>query len=398
MKPIKTVAVLFGGRSVEHEVSIITGHQIMEALEQAGFSVLPIYISKDGAWYAGEPLQDLKFYRQDPLPLRKKSGVVRVSLSPDRTVRELIVHPEHKGVIFKKTPVLWADVFFPALHGSFGEDGALQGVFEMADVPYVGSGIAASAIAIDKVITKQICRAIEISVLECSVIGRNEWENSPTQFIEKVELQFGFPLIVKPISLGSSIGVARCEDRKQLHEALKVALALDQRALVERALTDFIEINCAVFGPPEKASVCEQPIPRSGILTFDDKYKRGGKKTGKAPTEVQGMAALERLVPAPISGELNERVQMVAKQAFKTIGASGVARIDFLYEQKTDSLHLNEINTLPGSLAYYLWEASGLLFDQLVTDLLNQAVARHRYGGTTQVAFSGNLLLESPKP
>src|SRR5262245_54774997 len=253
----KRVAVLFGGRSVEHEVSVITGHQIMDALKAASHRVLPIYLAKDGEWYAGDSLHNLKLYTDPAGEPTSAAGVSRVSLSPDRTIRQLVIHPGTRQGLFRKPPPLWADVFFPCLHGSFGEDGSLQGLFELADVPYVGAGVAASAIAMDKALTKAICRSAGIPVLDWRILSRHEWGQEAAEVVQGIETSFGYPVIVKPVCLGSSIGVQRCHDRASLREAIATALVLDDRALVETALTDFIEINCAVMGPPDQASVCE---------------------------------------------------------------------------------------------------------------------------------------------
>jgi D-alanine-D-alanine ligase len=393
----KTVAVLFGGRSVEHEVSVITGHQIMDALKAAGHRVLPIYLAKDGEWYAGESLHNLRLYTDPAGEPTSAAGVARVSLSPDRSIRQLIVHPGTRQGLFRKSPQLWADVFFPCLHGSFGEDGSLQGLFELADVPYVGAGVAASAISMDKVLTKVICRGAGIPVLDWAVLSRPELNREAAGGLERIERTFAYPVIVKPVCLGSSIGVKRCHDRATLRQAIAAALNLDDRVLVEPALTDFIEINCAVMGPPERASVCEQPVTHEAILSFDAKYKRGGKgvKQAKRP---EGMASLDRLIPAPIPIALGERVQNMAAQAFRAINAAGTSRIDFLYQSDREALYLNEINSIPGSLAFYLWEATGLPFDELVDALISIALQRHHERAQTQFSFEVNLLRKKDEP
>jgi D-alanine-D-alanine ligase len=393
----KTVAVLFGGRSVEHEVSVITGHQIMDALKAAGHRVLPIFLAKDGEWYAGESLHNLKLYTDPAGEPTSAAGVYRVSLSPDRTTRQLVIHPGARQSLFRKPPRLWADVFFPCLHGSFGEDGSLQGLLELADVPYVGAGVAASAVAMDKVLTKLVCRGVDIPVLDCTVVSRGEWEKASAGVVERVEPFCAYPLIVKPVCLGSSIGVRRCNDRSALLEAVAAGLMLDDRVLIEPALSDFIELNCAVMGPPDQASVCEQPVTHEAILSFDAKYKRGGKGV-KQPKQPGGMASLDRIIPAPIPPELSERVQRLAGQAFRAIGASGTARIDFLYQPHSEALYLNEINAIPGSLAFYLWEATGIAFDELVDKLITIALQRHGVRTQTQFSFEVNLLRKKDEP
>lgn len=387
-----TVAVLFGGRSVEHEVSVITGHQVMDALDQAGFPVLPIYITKQGDWYAGDGLHNLDLYREQTFHAAGLKNVYRVSLSPDRSVRQLVVHPGAAGGLLSKSPKLWPDVFLPAIHGSHGEDGSLQGLFELADVAYAGSGILASSIAMDKVRTKSILDRAGIPTLECVEVSRAGWEKDPGAFVGVVEARRRYPVMVKPVSLGSSIGVSSCADREALRDALDLALELDDRALVEEALADFIEINCSVLGPPERASACEQPVRSESVLTFDDKYKHGGKKLGRGSAGSSGMAGLQRQVPAPIGDELTAEVKRLAIEGFRAIGASGVVRVDFLYDRAASRLLLNEINTIPGSLAYYLWEEEGLRFDQLVAQLVAIALERHENRRATLYSFPTNLL------
>ena len=393
----KTVAVLFGGRSVEHEVSVITGHQIMDALKAAGHRVLPIYLTKDGEWYAGESLHNLKLYTDPAGEPTSAAGVARVSLSPDRSIRQLLMHPGTRQGLFRKSPQFWAEVFFPCFHGSFGEDGSLQGLFELAAVPYVGAGVAASAISMDKALTKVICRGVGIPVLDWIVLSRAAWGQDMAGSSERIESAFPYPVIVKPVCLGSSIGVKRCHDRATLRQAIAAALVLDERVLIEPALTDFIEVNCAVMGPPERVSVCEQPITHEAILSFDAKYKRGGKgaKHAKKP---EGMAALERIIPAPISAELAQRVHHRAAQAFRVMGAAGTSRIDFLYQSDGDALYLNEVNSIPGSLAFYLWEATGMPFDELVDTLITIALQRHQERAQTQFSFEVNLLRNKQEP
>ncbi len=386
-----TVAVLFGGRSAEHEVSVITGHQVMDALEAAGFSLLPIYISKEGEWYAGQPLHNIRQYTAPSFDVNKLQDVYRVSLSPDRFIRQLLLHPRTRRGFFKKEPSLWTDIFFPTIHGNFGEDGTLQGLFEMADVAYVGSGVLASAIGMDKMRTKAIYRDAGIPVLDGISVLKLEWQSDNDAFVARVKNFYNYPLIVKPVCLGSSIGVKRCENSHELREAIDAAILLNERVLVERALVNFTEINCSVIGPPEQASVCEQPYTNEAVLSFDAKYKQG-TKGGVVGRTKAGMASLGRIVPAPISAELTSRIQELSIKAFCAIGAAGVARVDFLLETDEENLYLNEINTMPGSLAFYLWEATGVPFDDLVTKVVNIALDRHQLQSTTQFSFEANLL------
>jgi len=389
---IETVAVVFGGRSGEHEVSIITAHQVMDALEVAGYSLLPIYISKTGEWFAGQDLNNLERFKDRNLNLNKLDNVWKVSLSPDRSIRTLILHPEGKKGVFKKPPQLWADIFFPTVHGSFGEDGTLQGLFELADVPYVGSNVLASAVGMDKSKMKDIFRAAGIPILDCLTLSRPEFQRDEKRNLLRLETFCNYPLMVKPLRLGSSIGVKRCRNSEELKYAIDVAFVLDANILVERALENFKEVNCSVMGPPEQASVCEQPITQGDFLSFESKYKDGNKKTSPSGSK-GGMASSKRILPAPLSPSSSKSIQDLAITAFRAIGASGVARLDFLIDNSNEALFLNEINTMPGSLAFYLWEASGLPFDQLVKKVIDIALESYAAKSRTTFSFEANLLV-----
>jgi len=391
--PKQTVAVLFGGRSVEHEVSIISAHQAMDALEVAGYSLLPIFLDKHGAWYAGKDLYNLRQYAMPGFRPETLRDAHRVSLSPDPGIRQLVLHPHGAKGFFYKPPVLWADVFFPVLHGTFGEDGCLQGLFELADVPYVGCGVFASAAGMDKIAQKELFRRAGLPVLDCVWTHRTAYQSAEEAFLSKVEAAFPYPVIAKPNSLGSSIGIRRCSSREELRDALAVAFTFDQRVLVERALVGFKEVNCSIIGPPARASVCEMPTHEGDLLTFDAKYKSGGKGAkGAGKMSKAGMASLNRKIPAPISEPLSERIQDCAAAAFQAVGGHGISRVDFLLEPDGDTFYVNEINTLPGSLSFYLWEASGMPFDRLVTLLVDGAVERHRQSRQTRHSLDVNLL------
>ena len=389
---IETVAIVFGGRSGEHEVSIITAHQVMDALEVAGYSLLPVYISKTGEWFAGQELNNLELFKDRNLNLNKLDNVWKVSLSPDRSIRTLILHPEGKKGVFRKPPQLWADIFFPTVHGSFGEDGTLQGLFELADVPYVGSNVLASAVGMDKAKMKDVFRAAGIPILDCITLSRHEYQQNNRANLLRLENFCNYPLMVKPLRLGSSIGVKRCRNSEEMKYAIEVAFVLDADILVERALETFTEVNCSVMGPPEQASVCEQPVTQGDFLSFESKYKGGNKKTSPSGSK-GGMASSKRILPAPLAPSLSKSIQDFAIKAFRAIGASGVARLDFLIDNSNEALFLNEINTMPGSLAFYLWEASGLPFDQLVKKVIDIALESYEAKSNTKFSFEANLLV-----
>ena len=389
---IETVAIVFGGRSGEHEVSIITAHQVMDALEVAGYCLLPIYISKTGEWFAGQKLYNLELFKDRNLNLNKLDQVWKVSLSPDRSIRTPNSPPGRKKGVFRKPPQLWADIFFPTVHGSFGEDGTLQGLFELADVPYVGSNVLASAVGMDKSKMKDVFRAAGIPILDCITLSRHEFQSDDKTNLLRLENFCNYPLMVKPLRLGSSIGVKRCNNSEELKYAIDVAFVLDINILVERALETFTEVNCSVIGPPEEASVCEQPLTQGDFLSFESKYKGGNKKTSSSGPK-GGMASSKRILPAPLSPSLSKSIQDLAIKAFRAMGASGVARLDFLIDNSNEALFLNEINTMPGSLSFYLWEASGLPFDQLVKKVIDIALESYAAKSNTKFSFEANLLV-----
>ncbi len=356
------VAVIFGGRSVEHDVSIVTGHQIMNAFPAGSFQVLPVYIARDGHWYTGQPLAELKNFKDGgALDL---DGVLPCLLSPDTRHHGLIVNP--LAGRFRQSDVQRIDVVFPALHGSHGEDGSLQGLLELADIPYVGCATLGSALTNDKIMTKLVLRQAGIPVLADHWFTRDRWLEQPDEIIEAIRAEFDFPLFVKPATLGSSIGIGRADSPELLRASIDIAANFDRRILVEPAVTAGIEINCSVtgFGDDFQASTLEQPVSWDEFLSYEDKYLRGG----------EGMKSAERLIPAPISPELTRAIQQMSLDAFRAVDGRGIARIDFLVRPEQDELFLNEINTMPGSLAFYLWREDGISQSQLVDKLVQLAL------------------------
>ncbi len=379
------VGVVFGSRSVEHEVSVITGQQVIAALDKSRYEVVPIYITKTGAWYTGSKLMDIANFKDDKAVL---VGCDAVSLLPDPSVGGLIVRREEKGSFFKRSrepEILPLDVLFPTVHGTYGEDGTLQGLFELAGIPYVGSGVLGSAVGMDKILMKSVFRDYGLPVVKYYATARRAWENAPDTTIHAIEQALGYPVFVKPANLGSSIGISQAKNREELSQALEVAAHYDRRLLIEAAVPNVIEINCAVLGFQEpQASVCEQPFASKDILSYEDKYMRGGKTSG--------MKGLARQIPAPISEELTRRVQQLAIQSFEMLDCRGVARIDFLLDTKTETLYINEINTLPGSIAFYLWEPMGLNISALVDKLIQLAFEAHQERQRTTYSVDSPLL------
>ncbi len=349
-----TIGVIFGGRSVEHDVSVVTGNQVMRACDEARYDVVPIYVSRDGRWYSGEPLFKLENFKDDEVISYK--GIENVVLSPSVQHHGLIIEPVSRRM--QRSVVKRLDVVFPTIHGSHGEDGTLQGLIELADIPYVGCGLLGSALCNDKVISKAVLQQYDIPVVAGDTVVRSEWLNKRDNILQRLQDKLGFPMFIKPATLGSSIGVGRAKDLAMLAVSLDVALNFDRRALVEKAVKDPIEINCAVMGHDAsfQASVLEQPISWDDYLTYEEKYMHGGG----------GMKSQERIIPAPVSQAITERIQNMTIKAFKVLDGRGIARIDFILESdqgvltEESPVYLNEINTMPGSLAFYLWRETGM--------------------------------------
>ena len=375
-----TVGVIFGGRSVEHEVSIVTAQQIMNAFNAERYEVVPIYIDRSGAWFTGEPLREVKNFQNEVASLK---DVVPTLLSPGIQHHGLILDPLPGGM-FKKSQVKRIDVAFPAIHGSHGEDGTLQGLFELADVPYVGCGVLASALANDKLMAKNVLRQAGIPVVDAVGFTRAEWLDHPDEIIARVTSTLTFPLFVKPVTLGSSIGVARADDETLLRAFIDVAASLDRRVLVEGAVTECLEINCSVLGDERgyQASVLEQPVSWEQFLTYEEKYLRGG----------EGMKSADRLIPAPLPDDLTAKIQDVAINAFRAIDGRGITRIDFLVRPESGEIFLNELNTMPGSLSFYLWEPSGIPPRDLVHKLVTLAQDAHAVKRASTYDYRTNLL------
>ncbi|HEX6777488.1 MAG TPA: D-alanine--D-alanine ligase family protein [Ktedonobacterales bacterium] len=379
------VGVVFGSRSVEHEVSVITGQQVIAALDKNRYDVTPIYITKAGVWYTGEKLLDVANFKDEKAVL---AGCEQVYLPPDPTVGGLIFKRSEKGGLFKRpreSEVLPLDVLFPTVHGTYGEDGTLQGLFELSGIPYTGSGVLGSAVGMDKILMKSVFRDQGLPVVKYYATTRRAWENDPDATMKAIEQTLGYPVFVKPANLGSSVGITQAKTREELQQALEVAAHYDRRLLIEQAVPNVIEINCAVLGFQEpQASVCEQPIALQDFLSYEDKYMRGGKASG--------MKGLSRKIPAPISEELTKRVQEIAIRSFELLDCRGVARIDFLFDAKTETLYINEINTLPGSISFYLWEPMSMNISALVDRLIQLALEVHRERQRTTYSVDSPLL------
>jgi D-alanine-D-alanine ligase len=377
-------------------VSVITAQQAIAAMP-AEFIPIPVYIAKSGAWYTGEGLLHLDRYKDID---RLIAAATRVTMRPEPSGGgNLFEVDARRGLMGGGSPRIADrfDVAMPLVHGSNGEDGTLQGLFELAGVPYCGCDVAAAAVSMDKRLARTTLRGAGLPVLDDVVVSRAHWLDVPDAVTANLEERPGFPMYVKPRRLGSSIGVARVDTQEQLRDALEVAFLYDTSVLAEPAQDGSIEVNCSVLGwrHDVRASVCEQPVI-TGTLSYADKYLSGAKGKAGAKAPATGMKGSRRLIPAPISDSLTKRIQDAAVSSFRAISAAGVARVDFLVSPERDTFVVNELNTLPGSLSFYLWEASGLHFEALLTRLVDLAMARHREQEATTSSIDTWLLTGPP--
>ena len=385
------IAVIFGSRSCEHDVSIISALQLIEAAKTAGYTVTPVYISREGLWYTGEALENIETFREFN-PMAK--GITRVNLDVSANAGDLWAWPPQRAGLFAKVPapVAHIDVAIPVLHGLHGEDGSVQGLLEMANIPYASSGVLGSAVGMDKIAMKQILRGAGFPVLDFVWFTRDQLKLERESIIEKIERKIKYPAFVKPAALGSSIGVSRANNREELDKAIELAASYDRRILVEVGVNHPVEINCAALGYGEevRASVCEMPVPSTGdkFLNFFEKYLRNAGAKGEGS---RGMKSLSRVVPAPIGDELTGRIQKLTCEIFKLLDCRGTVRIDFILDEN-DMLFVNEPNTIPGSLAFYLWKECGVSFGKLVETMVEDALRAHADKNRNVYAFDSTIL------
>lgn len=380
------LGVIFGSRSCEHEVSIISGVQLARSADRNKYDVWPIYIAKDGRWYTGEKLLDIHTYTPfDPYG----KGITRVTLDLTAGSGALISYEQEKGLFAKGVmPVTVAklDCVIPVMHGLHGEDGTLQGLLELANIPYSSTGVAGSAIGMDKIMMKQVFRGMDFPVLPDLFALRSEWKADPDAVIARVEGKLPYPVFCKPSCLGSSIGVSRADNREELRDALDLAFTYDRRVLIEQGLDHPIEVNCSVMGFDSEVntSVTEMPTTSGGdLLDFADKYLSGSGS--------KGMASLKRIMPAPVGDDMIHRIEDLSKQIFRALDCKGVVRIDYMLT-KNDELYITEINTIPGSMAFYLWQQTGIPYAQLIDKLVEYANRAYAEKNENNYAFTSDIL------
>ena len=374
---MKKIGIIMGGKSVEHEVSIITGMQVFENIDKSIYEPRIIYIQKDGKWLVGSSLHDINNFKAkefddayEVLPGFKDGKLI------------LYPHPELKSGFFgKKYGTYEIDIVFPAVHGTNVEDGALQGIFQMNMVPFAFGSVLSSAVGMDKVIMKKVFQSSNLPIVEYTWFYRSSFEEKRQEIIKEAE-NIGYPLIVKPANLGSSVGISKANNLDELLFAIEVAMSYDRKVILEKCVENVREINCAVMGYENdlEASLCEEPIGWKEFLTYEDKYVNKKKDSSES----------KRRIPADIEESIENQIKHYAKEVFKAVDCCGNARIDFLFDG--NNIFVNEINTIPGSISFYLWEGKGMQFKQLITRIIELAEIQYNQRKANIVSYDIDLL------
>lgn len=378
------VGVIFGGETVEHEVSVISAVQAMEHMNKDVYDIVPIYISKDRIWYTGDMLKNIEVYR-DFNELKKYAKQVVLTKTKDGFCLQRTTG------LFRKN-VIDIDVAFPIVHGNNAEDGTLQGYLDSVGIPYVGSRVLGSALGQDKVVMKQVFESAGLPIVDYVWFYDNEYSNDCDLIFTKVK-KLGYPVIVKPATLGSSVGITFVKNEEELASAIETAINYDTKIIVEKAVQNLVEVNCSVFGnyANQETSVIEEVTSEEEFLTYTDKYIGGSKGKLKGGAS-KGMASASRIIPARISDELRKEVEETSVKAFKLLNLGGVCRIDYLIDKKTNKLYINEPNTIPGSLAFYLWEPKGKKYQDLLDNMITLAIKDYKNRSKKTYSFESNIL------
>ena len=376
------LGVIFGGQSVEHEVSIISALQAIKNLDTTKYEVVPIYINKDKEWYTGAMLNEIEFFKDFEMNKKFAKKVV-------------LVKKDGKYVLLSTTglfrkEVTELDVILPVVHGAGVEDGSLAGYLETVGIPYVGSHVLGSALGQDKVVMKQVMESEGIPVVKYTYFYDTEYLDNKDEILKRIK-KLGYPVVVKPATLGSSVGINFVKDEKSIEEAIDEAISYDTKIVVEEAIENLVEVNSSVLGSYETQSVSplEEVMGLDEILSYSDKYLSNAKKTGSGS---KGMASTSRIIPARISKELTTKIQETSKKVFKLLNMSGVCRIDYLIDSKTQKYYVNEPNTIPGSLAFYLWKEDGLKYKDLLDEIINTAIREYKNNSKKINSFESNIL------
>ena len=376
------VAMMFGGKSVEHEVSVISGIQAILSMDTDKYDVIPVYITKNNEMYVGDDIGKIECYKDIDGLLKRSQRVIMIN---EGEKVSLVSYPLKK---FGKNTEIDIDIAFPVVHGTNVEDGAFQGYLKTLGIPFVGCDVTASAVGMDKYIMKMVLKENGVPVLDAKVYTLSDYAQMET-LLDNVEKTFGYPVIVKPVNLGSSVGISVAKDRLELSNSVDDAFRYASKILVEHAITNLREINCSVLGDENEAeaSECEEPLHTKDILSYEDKYVSNAKGGG-----AKGMASVSRKIPADLTPEKREEVRELAVRSFKALGCNGVSRIDFMIDEDTGKLYFNEINTIPGSLSFYLWEPVGVPYKELLDRMIQLSLKRVRTEESLTFTFDTNIL------
>ena len=372
---------MFGGKSVEHEVSVISGIQAIMSMDQEKYEVIPVYLTKKNEMYIGEEIGKIEAYKDIPGLLSKSQRVILVNEDD-----HIVLMPYPVKLFGKKC--IEVDIAFPIVHGTNVEDGALQGYLKTIGIPFVGCDVTASALGMDKYASKVVLKENGVPVLDGYCFTTSDYAEIDS-ILDKVEKEIGYPAIVKPVDLGSSVGISVARNRSELTNSIDDAFLYARKIIIEHAITKLREINCAVLGDENEAiaSECEEPLHTKDILSYEDKYVSNAKGSGS-----KGMASVSRKIPAELSPEKRKEVQELAVKSFQKLGCNGVARIDFMIDEENGKLYFNEINTIPGSLAFYLWEPVGISYPELLDRMIRLALKRVREEESITFSFDTNIL------
>jgi len=381
---MKKIGIIIGGKSVEHEVSIITGLQVLDNMDKTKYDPIIIYIQKDGKWLIGNSLHNIDNYKQ-----KKFDDAYEVLPGFKNGKLILYPHPDIKqGFFSKKYDAATVDIVFPAVHGTNVEDGSLHGVFQMNSVPCAFGSVISSSVGMDKIIMKKVFQSFNLPIVDYTWFFRSSWKENKAEILEDIE-KIGYPLIVKPANLGSSVGINKAKNKEELIECIEVAISYDRKVIVEKCVENVREINCAVMGYENNliASMCEEPVGWKEFLTYEDKYVNKSKNSDAKDSKHK--------IPADISEETTALIENYAKEAFKSIDCCGDARIDFLYDG--NNIFVNEINTIPGSIAFYLWEGKNISFKDLISRIIELAELQQNQRNENTESYDIDLLNKMAK-
>ena len=378
------LGVIFGGETVEHEVSIISALQAIKNIDKDKYDVVPIYISKDRIWYTGEDLSDIEIYK-DLETVKKNSK--EVTLCKVNNEFSLL---STKGLFNKVVNTI--DVAFPIVHGQNVEDGTLVGYLSTIGIPFVGCDVLGAALGQDKVVMKQVFASSNIPIVDYTWFYDTEYLNDEEKCLKAIK-KLGYPVVVKPACLGSSVGINYVKNEKGIKDAINEAIKYDKKILIEKAVENLLEVNCSVVGnvDNQETSVIEEVMSNNTILTYEDKYIGNSKTKGKTSGS-KGMVNASRIIPARITDEIKSEVERISKEAFKALNLSGVCRIDFLIDSKNNKVYVNEPNTIPGSLSFYLWEPTGKKYSKLLDEIIKLGIKDYKNKEKKTCHFDTNIL------